>query len=447
MPPNPVDGPGPAGSSDDRKPCSSDDRKPCSSDDRKRSTVTMPREGSTYMLEVASFDGTGQCIEAEAPQQDLGGESGLTIAAWVRRARTTSTDPRAVDCDRLIDFGNGQQKENIVINFKEGVRCDWPPPPASCHPAPTCASRRSHAATRFGNTPLKRRRASISTGSTSASGAAPCKTGRRSSRRTLGCMWLWCMAVMGPPPSSSMVASAPGDRSRSPRTCRAVRTWTTLTPPHTNHHRCVSRPITTSARCRQLRFLRAETPDCVAANYYVGRSHWGRDPFFKGEMRDVLVTTRALPHSDRTTPPPPSPASLAPPFLLISLRASASCHPCTRPSLSHMPRAVTPFLHLAKVFNYALSRSELSSCAYSRTLPSGGRAAPLMSFASSWREVRGPVTRHGPNDHGPKPKWLWATLAQYDNLARGWGVGGGSRMCATRGVTCAMCGAPMLHYT
>ena len=145
--------------------------------------------------------------------------------------------------------------------------------------------------------------------------------------------------------------------------------------------------------------------------------------------------------------PPPSPASLAPPFLLISLRASASCHPCTRPSLSHMPRAVTPFLHLAKVFNYALSRSELSSCAYSRTLPSGGRAAPLMSFASSWREVRGPVTRHGPNDHGPKPKWLWATLAQYDNLARGWGVGGGSRMCATRGVTCAMCGAPMLHYT
>ena len=86
--------------------------------------MSMPREGSTYMLEVASFDGTGQCIEAEAPQQDLGGESGLTIAAWVRRARTTSTDPRAIDCDRLIDFGNGQQKENIVINFKEGVRCD-----------------------------------------------------------------------------------------------------------------------------------------------------------------------------------------------------------------------------------------------------------------------------------------------------------------------------------
>lgn len=115
---------GTAGSSDDGKPGTSEDRKPGSSDDRKRSTMTMPREGSTYMLEVASFDGTGQCIEAEAPQQDLGGESGLTIAAWVRRARTTSTDPRAVDCDRLIDFGNGQQKENIVINFKEGVRCD-----------------------------------------------------------------------------------------------------------------------------------------------------------------------------------------------------------------------------------------------------------------------------------------------------------------------------------
>ena len=44
-------------------------------------------EGSTYMLEVASFDGTGQCIDAEAPQQDLGGESGLTVMSWVRRAR------------------------------------------------------------------------------------------------------------------------------------------------------------------------------------------------------------------------------------------------------------------------------------------------------------------------------------------------------------------------
>lgn len=123
-----------------------------------------------------------------------------------------------------------------------------PPPPASCHPPPICASRRSHAATRFGSTPLKKRRASISTGSTSASGAAPCKTGRRSSRRTLGCMWLWCMAVMGPPPSSSMAASAPGGRSRSPRTCRAVRTWTTLAPPHPKH-RSVPRPVTTSAHC------------------------------------------------------------------------------------------------------------------------------------------------------------------------------------------------------
>ena len=112
---------------------------PGSSDDGKspRTPITMPREGSTYMLEVASFDGTGQCIEAEAPQQDLGGESGLTIAAWVRRARTTSTDPRAVDCDRLIDFGNGQQQENIVINFKEGVRYERLPLPAPCHSPPT----------------------------------------------------------------------------------------------------------------------------------------------------------------------------------------------------------------------------------------------------------------------------------------------------------------------
>mmetsp|Transcript_16235 Transcript_16235/g.32812 ORF Transcript_16235/g.32812 Transcript_16235/m.32812 type:complete len:153 (+) Transcript_16235:150-608(+) len=84
-------------------------------------TPIKSMEGSTFMLEVASFDGAGQCVEVEAPQQDLGGESGLTILAWVRRARTISTDPRAIDCDRIIDFGNGQQDENIVINFKEGV--------------------------------------------------------------------------------------------------------------------------------------------------------------------------------------------------------------------------------------------------------------------------------------------------------------------------------------
>ena len=98
--------------------------------------VSRAGEGSTYMLEVASFDGTGQCIDAEAPQQDLGGESGLTVMSWVRRARTTSTDPRAIDCDRLIDFGNGQQKENIVINFKEGVRCDERDGPAPQPPPP-----------------------------------------------------------------------------------------------------------------------------------------------------------------------------------------------------------------------------------------------------------------------------------------------------------------------
>ena len=222
-----------------------------------------------------------------------------------------------------------------------------PPPPPFI-----CASRHSRAATRFGSTPLKRRRASTSTGSTSASGAAPCKTGRRSSRRTLGCMWLWCTAVMGPPPSSSMAASAPGDRSRSPRTCRAVSTWTTLAPPHTNH-RSVPRPITTtSARCRLLRPLRAEMLDCVAANYYVGRSHWGRDPFFKGEMRDVLVMPPAPSHTPTglyppiLPPLPPAPPPLLPPSLhpfYTSHSASASCVRSALP-IPHAP-SQCPLLH------------------------------------------------------------------------------------------------------
>ena len=54
-----------------------------------------------------------------------------------------------------------------------------------------------------------------------------------------------------------------------------------------------------------LRFPFAETTACVAANYYVGRSHWGRDPFFKGEMRDVLVMPPPTP--DLTLRPSPRP--------------------------------------------------------------------------------------------------------------------------------------------
>lgn len=82
--------------------------------------VKRPRPAaspSSFMLEIATFDGEAQCIEAAAPKQHLGGAAGLTIAAWVRRSRSTSTN-----CDRVIDFGNGQEQENIVINFKEGVR-------------------------------------------------------------------------------------------------------------------------------------------------------------------------------------------------------------------------------------------------------------------------------------------------------------------------------------
>ena len=63
------------------------------------------------------------------------------------------------------------------------------------------------------------------------------------------------------------------------------------------------------------------------AHYYVGRSLWGHDPYFKGEMRDVLV------------------------------------------------------------YNYALNRPELNRCALSRTFSSPGRDAPIMCLASSWREV------------------------------------------------------------
>ena len=62
--------------------------------------------------EALSFSGAGEAFEAATSQQ-LGGSAGLTVLARVRRTN---------DCgpawDRLIDFGNGEEKENIVINFQ-----------------------------------------------------------------------------------------------------------------------------------------------------------------------------------------------------------------------------------------------------------------------------------------------------------------------------------------
>ena len=74
-------------------------------------------------------------------------------------------------------------------------------------------------------------------------------------------------------------------------------------PPRATPATCRVPVPATPPRAALLRFPFAETAACVAANYYVGRSHWGRDPFFKGEMRDVLVMPPPTP--DLTLRPSP----------------------------------------------------------------------------------------------------------------------------------------------
>ena len=71
--------------------------------------------GVPYTKSVMKFDGLGQSVEAPQPPVDLGGAGGLTVAAWVKRSN------RCPSYDRLIDFGNGAEKENIVINFQNST--------------------------------------------------------------------------------------------------------------------------------------------------------------------------------------------------------------------------------------------------------------------------------------------------------------------------------------
>lgn len=66
-----------------------------------------------YMKAVMKFDGIAQSITAPQPCVNLGGSAGLTVTAWVKRSKQSAA------YDRLIDFGNGEEKENIVINFQQ----------------------------------------------------------------------------------------------------------------------------------------------------------------------------------------------------------------------------------------------------------------------------------------------------------------------------------------
>ena len=76
--------------------------------------VACNRTRKTWAMECMSFDGVEQSVEVPAPTEPVGGVDGLTISAWVKRSRCNSGRG-----DRLIDFGNGAEKENIVLNFED----------------------------------------------------------------------------------------------------------------------------------------------------------------------------------------------------------------------------------------------------------------------------------------------------------------------------------------
>ena len=215
-------------------------RSPSPGSARARTARTGPDPGdAVWVKEVMKFDGMGQSIEAPQPPEPVGGSTGLTVAAWVKR----SSDVGAYD--RLIDFGNGAEKENIVINFQQTtmyeVRCD---------------------------------------------GVNQTLVVDEKSQSVFPMdQWVHVALVHDTDGTASIFWNG---------VCKASGpVW--LPPPV---HR---------------------------EKYYVGRSHWGHDPYFKGEISDVHV------------------------------------------------------------FNYALDRDEIRRCCFSRMLPRQQRGPPILSLAADWR--------------------------------------------------------------
>jgi len=93
-------------------------RSPCCSpsvERREAGSNHIPLDRTYVWDRLAFVNPTSPPQTVDLPsERAVGGTSGLTVIARVRRNRTDC----APDWDRLIDFGNGKEKENIVINFQ-----------------------------------------------------------------------------------------------------------------------------------------------------------------------------------------------------------------------------------------------------------------------------------------------------------------------------------------
>ena len=252
---------------------------------------------STYVRECLAFNGRDQAVEASLGQ-DLGGDRGLTIMARVRRVYNHSA------WDRLIDFGNGEEKENIVINFQQEMMYEVRgkdgknqilavgSPESSSEPT---VARQAVVGCSSGST----------RGGTALTGTAEEAAAEASAAAFPLNEWIHVTLVHDTDGTASIFWNG---------TCKATgKVWL----PQKTHR----------------------------SNLYVGRSNWRRDPYFNGYISDVHIFDYALSNHEilrcantRTFPTGERPSEPSVPFHTPSLflRASEFALPSRTKSYSHV---------------------------------------------------------------------------------------------------------------
>ena len=190
--------------------------------------------GRSFVQDSMNFNGEDQWVEAR-PRGQVGGAGGLSIVARVRRS--SEGGPA---WDRLIDYGNGAEKENIVINFQQEMMYEVRGPDGRCHSLAVRASETSGHA---------------------SSSSQDVKPGT------------WCA------------------ESEFPRN-----EWVHISLVHDSDGVA---SIFWDGR------LKARGPVQLPSrvhrdNYYVGKSHWTHDPYFKGEISELHVFDYALSRGEIT---------------------------------------------------------------------------------------------------------------------------------------------------
>ena len=216
-----------------------------------------------YEREALSFSGAGEAFEAATSEQ-LGGSAGLTVLARVRRTN---------DCgpawDRLIDFGNGEEKENIVINFQREMMYEVRGPSGS-HQMLAVA------------------------GESSSSSGDEDDTSDDDESAVAGCSTTAKPTTISATPharaAASAAASAQHEGSALSGNTFPANQWVHISLVHGSDG---TASIFWNGR------LKARGPVHLPQRVhreknYVGRSHWSNDPYFRGDISELHVFDYAL---------------------------------------------------------------------------------------------------------------------------------------------------------